>query len=283
MKIEDSGRASITASLLVIGICCSGQLHAENEITTKLQVSPGNPIKIQATDLVNEHYSPVNTPCHNKVRGLALSGNGQLLKIYKEGSINVDKQTLHWKCRFILTEGTTLITALGKPILVSAGDLNVFLDQGTTAVVHLSNGVTRCANMTDQHQGSMKILYGKYFHDVAPGRETVFVKGKQKEAQELAHCDGIGWRDLHSSTIDDTSIISYKIRSRDMLKRMKIYQQLHESPLAEDHQLCEELMKSAAALETMYIKKQGPYLVTDPYKYKKQESKQIADDGAKAI
>jgi hypothetical protein len=109
------------------------------------------------------------------------------------------------------------------------------------------------------------------------------VKGKQKEAQELAHRDGIGWRDVHSSTIGDTSIISYKILNSDMLKKMKIYQQLQESPLAEDHQLCEELMKSAAALETMYIKKQGPYVVTDPYKYTKQESQQIADDSAKAI
>lgn len=218
-----------------------------------------------ASSPVNQHYTPIEVKC-SKMSGLSLSGKAKMLLIDKvPGSTVLGDRTLNWECHYSLLRGCAMLTTK-KPILVDALDAKVFLDQGTSAIVHVDDQVIRCVNLTDSHMHSFRLVFGGHYFDIDPGREIVLVKDSHQNAKRLAIQEGIGWRDLYQSKIDGKWVFVYRASVKDMLKTCKIYRQLKESPMAIDRELRDVLVKSVAALETMYNKRKGPYQLT-PYQY----------------
>jgi hypothetical protein len=153
--------------------------------------------------------------------------------------------------------------------------------KGSTAVLHYDRQVVRCANLSDHHLNSVKVVFGKYFRDVDPGREIILVRDGAGDIGKLALGESIGWRDLNRIKLGDVHVFTIKVSTKDMLKSCLIYRQLSESPLEADHRLKDELLKSAAALETMYNKKKGPFELS-PYKQGhpgEEPSMQTAESG----
>jgi hypothetical protein len=230
---------------------------------------------------VNGHFTPIDIPCGTKVRGLALSGKAEMQKIHEEGSAVIGGKVRQWKCRFILSEGCTLITANSVPILVKAGSVNVFMDKGANAVVHYDskNGITRVTNVTDRHLGSVHVIFGQHFQELDPGREMVFVPDTgQKPSMVLTH-ETVGWRNLEQTKLDGMHVFMFTVNAKDMIARCFIYKQLTESPLPEDHRLASEILKSVAALDIMNKRQLGhfPYMV-EKEAYKHTDDRQSSEE-----
>jgi hypothetical protein len=214
---------------------------------------------------VNQHYTPIAVKC-SKMSGLSLSGKAKMMLVDKvPGSVVLDDRTVDWQCHYNLIRGCAMLTTK-KPILVDALDAKVYLDQGTTAIVHVDDQVIRCVNLTDSHMHSFRLVFGGHYFDIDPGREIVLVKDTHQNPKALAIQEGIGWRDLYQSKVDGKWVFVYRVSAKDTLKTCKIYRQLKESPNALDQELRNDLVKSVAALETMYNKRKGPYHLT-PYHY----------------
>jgi hypothetical protein len=267
---------TLPVSFGLCGLICLSVQAAEKEpeavaktasAASSLQLGVISKDVFSADEKINTHFTPVPIPCRNKVRGLVLSGKAEMVKIRKDGSADVGGKTIKWHCKFLLSTGTVLITADKTPILVKAGKTVVFMDTGSTAVIYYGKNATRCANLNDRKQGSMKVMFGKHFLDLDPGREAILVKdaGKQEPIHSAVR-DGIGWQDLQQVRVDGLVVFTCKVSGKDILKAWEVYRQLNESPISEDHALLAELLKTVAALDSMYDKHVGPYALT-PYKY----------------
>lgn len=271
------GKAGFSAAFALVSLVASGLMPATTtpSLADDKLVQPAASLHFgslsrdvyAADDKINRHFTPVPIPCRNKVRGLVLSGRAEMIKIRTDGSATVGGKPIKWHCKFLLSSGTVLITAEKTPILVKAGTTVVFMDIGSTAVIYSGKNATRCANLTDKHQGSIKVMFGKHFLDLDPGREVVLVKDEGKQDLRFAAVrDDIGWQDLQQAKVGGLSVFSCKVSGKDILKVWEIYRQLTESPLTEDHSLRDQLVKTVAALDNMYDKRVGPYALT-PYKY----------------
>jgi hypothetical protein len=222
-----------------------------------------------AENRINDSYTPLAIPCNGKVRGLALSGKAQMQKIHESGSAKLGKRTVTWQCRFDLGEGCSLVTAEQKAILVKAGKTSIFLDKGTTGVIHYTSTgrLTRCTNLTDKHQGSMHVVFGKHYQQLDPGQEIVLIPDIGQNVQEVSTQEKLGVRDLYKTKMDGYFVFLFKVSAADMIKHCKIYKQLQESPYESDHRLSAEIVKNVAALDTMSTYKVGPFPYKKPYTY----------------
>lgn len=259
------------AALLIA--CCSTTGKAASSpdevALTASTIDSGSPFKLSVTKINlpdNEHFAPVPLRPDAPLRGFSLSGLADLKQTDGAGSSLIGNKTAGWQARYRLHSGCVLLTAQDN-LLIDAGPAKAFIGNGTTAVVHTTPQATRLVNLTDHKRYSMRVIFGKHYIDLDPGFELVLVPQQGRNPKDLAIQEDIGWKDMRSISTDDTCVFVFRVRAADMLKKCHIYRQLNESPLAIDHHLRDELVKSVAALEVMFNKHTGPFAVDTAYGY----------------
>lgn len=214
----------------------------------------------------NPNYSPICMRTGARLRGLSLSGRAEMQQIDGPGQ-NIWKGKPHrWHARYRLQDGCALLHA-EAPSLIHVGEAAAFISENTTVVMHSDKLATRFINLADHHRNSMKVIIGNHYVNLDPGFEVVIVHAPDADPKVIAIQEHIGYREMKQLVVDEMIVFSFRVNSADMLKECKIYRQLSDSPLDEDYRLREELMKTVAALDAIFIKRKGPYIVNEPYLY----------------
>jgi hypothetical protein len=197
-------------------------------------------------------FRPLEVPAGAVLRGLSLSGRGVMHEVQPH------QYKLESGCAMLQTDGAAQVEAGPGIATISAN---------TTAVVHVDGDATRFVNLTDHRRHSMRVSFGKHFVDMDPGFELVLVKGEHLDPKALATQEHIGFKDMRQMCTDHLCVFLFRVSAADVITHCKIYRQLAQSPLDVDRVLREQLIKSVAALETMYNKRKGPYKI-DPFEYR---------------
>ncbi len=244
-------------------VICQAE-QAESPKSKEIAYAPFSSSAVINVPKVNDHFTPIALPGGSRLRGLSLSGNAKLLQTDGSGAATISTKTIKWSERYELTDGCTLLNT-GVPVLVHAGPAAAFIAEGTSAVAHSDNEVTRFVNLADHRRGSVRVVFGNHFVDLDPGFEIVLVKAAGRDPKAVALDEGIGWKELHQISEGELQIFVFKIDPGSMMKTCKIYKQLTDSPLPVDHVLLDDIMKTVAALQNMHVKKNGPYTLTEPF------------------
>ena len=216
---------------------------------------------------VNENAMPIRMPIGGELRGLSLSGECKLSVVGEAGSANLEGVKAHWNKHYSQSAGCALLHAY-VPVLLQCNEVTVYVSAGTTVVTHIDpDGSTRVVNLTDKHRHSVRVFFRKHFVDLNPGVEMVLVPCNGEDAKSVAFRQNIGWKNLNHTSIGDTTVFVFRVSTKDMLEACRIYRHLTQSNSPQDKKIRDELVKTVAAVETMFTKMKGPYTLSDPYLY----------------
>lgn len=216
---------------------------------------------------VNENVTPIDVPAGADLRGLSLSGECKLTIIGAAGAANLEGIKARWSKHFEQSAGCALLHAYA-PVLLRCKDVTAYISAGTTVVSHVDpDGSVRVVNLTDQHRRSVRVFFRGHFVDLNPGIEMVLVPSLGEDAKGVAFRENIGWKNLHHTSVGDTTVFVFRVSTKDMLSTCRIYRHLSQSTSPQDKRIKEELVKTVAAVETMLTKTKGPYTLSDPYVY----------------
>ncbi len=217
--------------------------------------------KIPAASDANTSYTPLMLPEDAAQRGISLSGEA---KLYRQ-------EQGHYKlgcgCILVHTE---------EPIYISTCRANVFADAGSTIVIGAKADATRILNLSDRKHDSVRVIFDSNHVALNPGEELSVVGAKADDADQKANEHVIRFRNAESIAVSpEYKALLFEFSLADAMKHCLIFKQLSSSPAQEDKKLLSEIIKTAAAVNTMY-KKRDKYTHGDD----NTQDTQIADNGS---
>lgn len=225
----------------------------ERLITARPTVVPLDP----AGRPINLKYKPLLLPSTASLRGIELSGSAKLYERARD--------------RYYMSDGCVLINTI-EPTVIETCRVAIHAKANSSMVVHTEDDITRVMNISDRHRSSVRVVLGKNFIDLSPGQEIGIIAGGKKDPRQLVTGDVLGYRQLQVVPVGDgLKLVLWEFSLNDAIKQCYIFRQLRESPDSADHKLLKEIIKTAAAVDTMYKKSRAEY-IHGPQNSDKQKS-----------
>jgi len=194
---------------------------------------------------VNLKFTPLVLSSAASLRGLELSGTARLY----------ERESNH----YYLSSGCVLLNT-AAPTRIDTCRVSIYAKANSSVVVHAEDDITRVMNLSDRHRASVRIVLGKNFIELSPGQEMGVIAGGRKDPKQLVTGDVLGYRKLQVVPVGDKQkIVLWEFSLDDALKQCYIFRQLRQSPDNVDHKLLDEIVKTAAAVDTMYKKTREAY------------------------
>lgn len=214
-----------------------------------LSISPvlavSNQEKIPAASDANAAFTPLLLPEDAAQSGISLSGD---TKMYRTAQ---GKYQLGCGCALIHTE---------EPIYINTCRANVFARAGATIVIGAKNDATRILSLSDRKHDSVRVIFGKNHISLNPGEELAVVSSNASNADKAANEYVIRFRNAQTVSVDpEHKAVLFEFSLGDAMKHCLIFKQLRESPREQDHALLQEIIKTAAAVNTMFVKSREKY------------------------
>lgn len=196
--------------------------------------------KISAASDANTNFTPLLLPEDAKQSGISLSGEA---KMYRT---EPGKYQLGCGCVLVHTE---------EPIFVTTCRTKVFAKAGATIVIGAKKDATRVLNLSDRKHDSVRVLFGKNHISLNPGEEIAVIGANAASDDKAANEYVIRYRNAQSlAPSPDYKALLFEFSLADALKHCLIFKQLRESPRKEDQVLLKEIIKTAAAVNSMFAK-----------------------------
>lgn len=270
MSILCSFRTCIT--LAACSLTCSlGSWAADNRSQPSADSSPMGFATIHDQVLIasrqfefdlNKHLSPLLLSTEALQRGISLSSSAQLY----ETAAN----------KYRMTKGCVLIST-SSDMQVETNVTTVYAKAGTSFVVHNESNVTRVMNLHDRVRHGVQVVIDKKYMNLNPGEEIGIVRHDLPNGQVAASGPSVGYRRMRIIPVGDGyRVFVFEFSIADALKHCVIFQQLRESKEVADQQLLSEIVKTAAAVDTMFAKTRDSYVHYDDKKKEKKTKTRVA-------
>ncbi|MBX9878523.1 MAG: hypothetical protein K2Y22_08695 [Candidatus Obscuribacterales bacterium] len=208
---------------------------------------------------LNKHLTPLLLPKEAAQRGISLSSTAQ---IYEIGT------NKYW-----MTNGCVLITSQTE-MKVETPVTTVYAKPGTAFIVHNHDNVTRVMNLHDRVKHGVQVVMDRKAIPLNPGEELGVVRSDLMNAQVAASGPNVGYRRMRVIPIDEGyRVFIFEFSIPDALKHCVVFKQLRESESSTDQQLLTEIVKTAAAVDTMFDKSREKYAHYDKDKKKEKKSR----------
>ncbi len=243
----------------VLPDCLANQPATTNENTTQSI----------ATRQISK-YCPLVGGEKAALRGIKLSGKAQLF----------EQDQLHYRigcgCALIQCNSETLridtchaqvFAKRGAAFVVDNGGANSMdtapQKERSSGVAALPDSITRVLNLSDHERDSVRVVLGNRHISLNPGEELIVVRGTRGQADRLIQYSSIKFRRPTVTPLDENmQIVVFEFSLGDALKNCAIFTSLSASPLDSDHKLLNDLIKTAAAVNTMFAKNREKYTNT---------------------
>jgi hypothetical protein len=207
--------------------------------------STENRVIIKPSPDANTAFTPLVLPRDAAQRGISLSGEAQLYRL-EPAHYRLDRG-----CILVHTEETIAITTCFATILVR---------KGATIIVSIKNDVTRVLNLSDRKRDSVRIIFSKNHISLSPGEELAVAGSRIENADSAAMEDVIRYRNVQKVPVCPKCVALYfEFSLLDAIKHHLIFRQLSESNRVEDKALLAEIIKTAAAVDTIFEKSRDKY------------------------
>ena len=189
-------------------------------------------------------YTPLLVQGEAAVRGITLGGDAKMSQI--------EPHSYKMSC------GVAMITCIA-PSTVEVCSTKVLANAHTTFVIDTRTNAVRVLNLNDRKKDSLKVLIGSNHLVLNPGEELVLLSKEADVAEVMAACTGVKFRRPQLVQADGARIMVLELSLSDALQHCVIFQKLKNSPDPSDHKLLSEIVKTAAAVNTMYSKSREKY------------------------
>lgn len=225
--------------------------------------------KINAAADANSQYTPLVLPKDAAERGISLSGEAKLYRV------DQGRYKLGCGCILVHTE---------KPLFLNTCRADIMARPGATIVVGTKKEVTRVLNLSDRKRDSVRIIFGKNHISLNPGEELAVVSAGASNVDKAATEYVIRYRNVQEVSVSPEYVaLLFEFSLADAMKHCLIFKQLTESPQQEDKGLLNEIIKTAAAVNTM-TKSRGKYthggeeaaIAAEQYDHPELKKKQLA-------
>jgi hypothetical protein len=209
------------------------------------QAAPQDGEKIKAADDANTAFTPLVMPEEAAGRGISLSGEAKLYQL------EPGRYKLGCGCVLVHTE---------EPISITTCRADITTRAGATIVIGTKKEVTRVLNLSDRKHDSVRIVFGKNHIPLNPGEEIAVVSAGASDVDKAATEYVIRYRNVQEVAVSpDYVALLFEFSLADAMKHCLIFKQLHESPRQEDRKLLDEIIKTAAAVNTVFAKSRSRY------------------------
>lgn len=148
---------------------------------------------------------------------------------------------------------------------------------GATIVVSAKDEVTRIMNLSDRKRDSVRVIFGQHHISLNPGEELAVVCANAPDIDKAANEFVIRYRNAQRIAVSpEYNAVMFEFSLADAMRHCLIFKHLSESPSAEDHALLKEIIKTAAAVNTMFSKSRDKYAHGDIQVASKQSSGHVA-------
>lgn len=197
----------------------------------------------------NSTYTPLIIPADALARGISMSGDAKLYRIADS--------------HFRIGCGSCLIHA-DAPMRIETCRTSILIRKGASIVVCTRKDVTRVLNLSDRHRDSVRVLLDNYHLTLNPGEEVGIVGAGAERPEKIATETAIRFRKATTTKAAGYQIVVFEFSLADALKNCRIFKQLTDSKSPVDKVLLAEIIKTAAAVNTMFDKSHGKYTNGEP-------------------
>lgn len=200
---------------------------------------------IPAASDAKAEFTPLAMPDNHSARGFNLSGDTSISEISKG--------------KYKLSCGCALISA-EQPLTIETCRAKVFVREGATVVVSAKSDVTRLLNLSDRKRDSVRVIFGGKHIVLNPGEELSIVSAEASDADKAAIEQVIRFRNAETLNVSsEYKAVLFEFSLGDAMKHCQIFKQLSSSPDERDKALLNEIIKTAAAVNTMFAKSRPKY------------------------
>lgn len=187
---------------------------------------------------INKHYTPVLLPAAAEQRGICLSGDAQLTEI----SANHYRMS----CGIVLIDTDT-------PMQIDTHRGSIYTKPHTAVLISKTKEAIRIFDICDRSRNGVQVKFGKHLVNLNSGMEAALVDKDYENPTEVAICPKVGYRQPKVIPFNEKeNLVILEFSIVDKLKHCKVFTQLRESPINQDHKLLTEIEKTAAALQIMF-------------------------------
>lgn len=193
--------------------------------------------------VLNQHFTPLILPAKAEQRGICLSGDAHLTEI--------GHNHYRMNCGIIFVDTQV-------PMQVDTCRGSIFAKAHSVFVIYKDKDAVRVFDFHDRARNSVRLMVGQKFVNLSPGVEGALIDKTFSQPESVVICSAVGYRRPQVLPVDSKqNLVVLEFSIVDKLRHGKIFAQLRESPLEQDHKLVGELEKTAAALATIYKKRDG--------------------------
>ena len=193
--------------------------------------------------VLNRHYTPALLPEKAAQRGICLSGDAHLNEL--------GPNHYRMSCGMILIDTDV-------PMQIDTHRGSIFTKAHTAVLIYKNKEAIRVFDICDRARNGVQVRFGKNVVNLNAGMEAALVDKSLPNPTQVAICPTVGYRQPKVLSVNDKeNLVILEFSIVDKLKHGKIFTQLRESPVAQDHKLLAQIEKTAAALNTMFHKNIG--------------------------
>ncbi len=210
-------------------------------------ISPTQSIALENTSadepILNRHYTPALLPEKAAQRGICLSGDAHLNEL--------GPNHYRMSCGMVLIDTDV-------PMQIDTHRGSIFTKAHTAVLIYKNKEAIRVFDICDRARNGVQVRFGKNIVNLNAGMEAALVDKSLPNPTQVAICPTVGYRQPKVLSVNDKeNLVILEFSIVDKLKHGKIFTQLRESPVAQDHKLLAQIEKTAAALNTMFHKNIG--------------------------
>ena len=216
-------------------------------IIFQASISPTQSMALESTSasepILNTHYTPALLPEKAAQRGICLSGDASLNEL--------GPNHYRMSCGMVLIDTDV-------PMQIDTHRGSIHTKAHTAVLIYKNHEAIRVFDICDKARNGVQVKFGKNLVNLNAGMEAALVDKSLPNPTQVAICPTVGYRQPKVLSVNDKeNLVILEFSIVDKLKHGKIFTQLRESPVAQDHKLLGQIEKTAAALNTMFHKNIG--------------------------
>ena len=234
-------------------------------IDTSVRIEDTEEVAAAADAISN--YTPLLMPSDALAHGIKLSADTKISRV----------ENGHFK----MPHGCVLIHT-EEPVSIETKRASVSAKSGASIVVSAQADVTRVMNLSDRKHDSVRVVFGDYHVSLNPGEELAVVCANAPDMDKAANEFVIRYRNAQKMAVSaEYNAVLFEFSLADAMRHCLIFKQLKESPLEKDHQLLKEIIKTAAAVNTMFEKSRDQYSHGEPVLAQRRHGSRVANKNNK--
>jgi len=191
----------------------------------------------------NNHYTPALLPEKAAQRGICLSGDANLVEL--------GPNHYRMSCGMILIDTDV-------PMQIDTHRGSIFAKAHTAVLISKNKEALRVFDLHDRTRNSVQLKFGKNLVNLSAGIEGALLDKSIANPTQAAVCPSVGYRLPKVLSVNEKeNLVILEFSIADKLKHGKIFTQLRESPIEQDHKLLAQIEKTAAAINVMFHKNIG--------------------------